>query len=62
MFGFPIRLEFDNSDDGVFTTMVGGISSIVLNIFLIWLFMQYFVQMITFNNDNIYFNETVSDY
>ena len=57
-FGFPIRLEFDNSDEGIYTTTAGGISSTILNAFLVFLLVQYFTQMITYDNDNITSNET----
>jgi hypothetical protein len=38
MFGAPILLEFHGAKDGVYQTFEGGVASIILNAFLLWLF------------------------
>ena len=62
MFGSPIHMEFQGTKEGVFQTLGGGIASILLNAFILWLFTSYFIQMVTFGNNNIYFNETVVNF
>ena len=62
MFGEPIHMEYKGTKDGLFKTFSGGIASIFLNVFLLWLFVTYFIQMASFSNNSTFFNETTVNF
>ena len=52
-FPYPIRMEVNETTDGVFRTFPGGIVSILMNIILFWFFAGQFILMATFSNNTI---------
>ena len=59
-FGHPVMIRF-NSHTTV-NTIPGGIVSIFLNTFLIWLSVTNLLEMLTFGNDSITNNITLSNF
>ena len=60
MFGHPIMMNYNQ--ETTFNTLEGGVVSLFLNAFLVWLSITQFLSMLEHGNDTIMANQTTTDF